>query len=445
MSNEEKKRRSNYRKRRQAVIVLLFVIVGILSLFSIIFGIGYARFSKEVYIEYNEKSDIDYKVHLKPNNFYEEEYLGKNHSYIATLIDHIGIDFDYSIEMATEDINYEYTYWVEAQLEIIDKTSNKPIYNPSQIIADKKTNTQSSNEKLTIKNNVNIDYDDYNLIANEFNEIYNLTDTSNNLIVSMYVNIKGQSEKFKSAAENSHVIKLIIPLTQKTVNISMTSSVPLSQSKVLACKNVTMEHITKNALIVFVLVDILAAFGLFLFAYVTRNTDINYTIKVRKIVNAYKSYIQKITNEFDKEGYHQLFVSTFNEMLDIRDTIQSPILMFENEDQTMTTFLIPTTTNILYTFEIKIDDYDKLYNNNHISPSIIPTEEKVETLVEEEIKEVNYEELEKREEIKEDFVVLENRPKKRNPSKPKLNRNRTNQTGLSEQVLSRDKSKNKSN
>jgi hypothetical protein len=71
--------------------------------------------------------------------------------------------------------------------------------------------------------------------------------------------------------------------------------------------------------------------------------------------------------EFNEEGYQIVMIKTFNEMLGIRDTIQSPILMTENRDETMTRFLIPTNTKILYTYEIKVDNYDFIYG-------IIPNE-----------------------------------------------------------------------
>ena len=101
-------------------------------------------------------------------------------------------------------------------------------------------------------------------------------------------------------------------------------------------------------------------------AYVllTRNDDIDYANKVAKLVRNYKSYIQKIKNEFDTLGYQILHIDTFNEMLEIRDTLQSPILMHENEDQTCTTFYIPTSTKIVYVHDIKIDNYDKIYGVN---------------------------------------------------------------------------------
>jgi hypothetical protein len=47
-------------------------------------------------------------------------------------------------------------------------------------------------------------------------------------------------------------------------------------------------------------------------------------------------------------------------MLAIRDTIQSPVLMIENTDKTICQFFIPTNTKILYLYEVKIDNYDKL-------------------------------------------------------------------------------------
>ena len=48
-------------------------------------------------------------------------------------------------------------------------------------------------------------------------------------------------------------------------------------------------------------------------------------------------------------------------MLYIRDTLQSPILMSENQDRTCTQFLIPTNTKLLYVFEIRVEDYDEIY------------------------------------------------------------------------------------
>ena len=105
----------------------------------------------------------------------------------------------------------------------------------------------------------------------------------------------------------------------------------------------------------------IVALVLVVFLHLTKNEDVTYAAKIRKIVNAYGSYIQRMDGEFGEEGYQIVMIKTFNEMLGIRDTIQSPILMTENHDETMTRFLIPTNTKILYTYEIKVDNYYFIY------------------------------------------------------------------------------------
>ena len=90
--------------------------------------------------------------------------------------------------------------------------------------------------------------------------------------------------------------------------------------------------------------------------------------------DSYKSYIQRILNEIDTDGYQLLYVDAFKDMLEIRDTIGAPILMNENEDKTRTRFFIITNTNILYMFEIKVENYDEIYGINK-------SEEKVHTPV----------------------------------------------------------------
>jgi hypothetical protein len=97
---------------------------------------------------------------------------------------------------------------------------------------------------------------------------------------------------------------------------------------------------------------------------ITRNNDINYYNKIKRIVNNYRSFIQRVEGGFDASGYQIVVISTFREMLAIRDTIQSPVLMSENTDKNRAQFFIPTNTRILYLYEVKVDNYDKLYREH---------------------------------------------------------------------------------
>jgi hypothetical protein len=181
------------------------------------------------------------------------------------------------------------------------------------------------------------------------------------LVVTMHVDVLSQSEEFENNNENSYSISLNIPLGEENFSMFTTASAPSGESKVLACKGGVSRNIFFTAGVFCSVLAFVLGFVLVLFIYLTRNEDVNYQIKVRKLVSSYRSFIQQIEGEFNTEGYQIVFIKTFTEMLGIRDTIQAPILMSENKDETMTQFLIPTNTKILYVYEIKVENYDEIY------------------------------------------------------------------------------------
>ena len=150
-------------------------------------------------------------------------------------------------------------------------------------------------------------------------------------------------------------------MAEETFAITRTSGAPELGGGILEYKSVANKAVLFIIGIVAISLAALGAIALVVFMYLTRNEDVTYAAKIRKILKSYGSYIQRINGEFDSEGYQVVMIKTFVEMLGIRDTIQSPILAFENKDETMTSFLIPTNTKILYVFEIKVDNYDDIY------------------------------------------------------------------------------------
>lgn len=127
----------------------------------------------------------------------------------------------------------------------------------------------------------------------------------------------------------------------------------------IACTRGMGSEAFKTTAIVLGVLDGLMILLLVAFIYLTRTPDITYTARVKKIQSQYKSYIQKINNLFKTNGYQIIQVDTFEEMLEIRDTIQAPILMYENDDKTCAKFMIPTDSKLLYLYEIKIDGYEE--------------------------------------------------------------------------------------
>ena len=376
MSEEEIIKRDRYKKRRDLWIKIQTHTITALVVFTLVFGFIYYQVTKTRYINYSECGKVDYNVYLKENDFYEEEFLGKDYAYIAELIDRVKANFNYQLNMDTGNVDYEYSYSVDAMVEIIDKNTNKPFYHPVKEIVPATKLQQNSSNKLTVNVPVEFVYNDYNAIAKSFIEHYSPNATSN-LVVTMRVNVLSMSNDFEADSKNEYTLALRVPLAVKTFDMTYVSSVEESSGNILAYQKNEYKDVYRGCFIAGCILDVLAILIFIVFVYVTRNKDITYTIRVKKIVSSYKPFIQQINNGFDFKGYQTLEVNTFNEMLEIRDTIQSPILMTENRDKTRTSFIIPTNTKLLYTFDVKVDNYDDIYKDtpdpDFFTPPTTPT------------------------------------------------------------------------
>ena len=359
MSESEKAQRAAYQQQRKKILTIILAVAAALLVLTAVMSSIYVALNNETYVFVHEEGSVLYHAYLNDNEYYEEERLNGNHAYVSSLINHMDAAFTYCSEMAAEDVTYRYRYRVDAQLAITDRTSGAAIYNPVENILPSTEGTITGS-MLKLDPTVDIDYHKYNQKAKDFIDDYNLGGVSSELRVTMYVDVIGMSETFAQDDEGQYTIQVRIPLNQTTVKPETTSTIPTADRPILANPN---EHKTvfKVLAIIFGILDGAAIATLVVVAIKTRDVHLDYARKVQKLVSNYKAFIQQINNPFDETGYQVLSVTTFNEMLEIRDTLQVPLLMFENEDKTCTRFIIPTTNGLLYAFEIKVDTFDQLY------------------------------------------------------------------------------------
>ena len=363
MSEVEKIQRQEYKQLRRKRILLQAIALAVAILIAVGSFHIYNQMSQTYYIHYTENGEADYTVQLHENTFYEQEQLDSSRAYISSLIDKVTADFAYTMDMAAANVAFDYSYGIDARLVITDKLSDQVIFDPVYELVPVKTENIAKGDAITIHEQVTLDYAAYDSLAREFIDVYQLKEVTGTLAVTLHVEVLSQCASFESSNENAYSITLNIPLAQNTITMETSASAPNGESKVLACSGASAQMLFKVLAIVAAVVAVILAGVLIAFIYLTRNDDINYTIKVKKLVSSYRSYIQQIKNEFDTAGYQVLQVKTFPELLGIRDTLQSPILMSENADQTRTQFIIPTSTQLLYLYEVKVDNYDKLYNH----------------------------------------------------------------------------------
>ena len=360
MSEFEIEKRQEYVRNRKKWMIIQMIALALVAAIALGSFIVYDRMNRTYYIEYTENSKIDYRIQYIENEFFDE-WLEKDQSYISSLVDTIGADFQYQMSMDATDIGFEYRYQIVGTMIIADKDSGKPYYKMEDVILPEKTVSTSKENQLKIKEHIDVDFNYYHDFASNFIKIYNLSNSSSTLYLTLDVEVFSSCPDFEQTNENTYSTSLKVPLALETFHTEVTSSIPTNESRVLACKDTDNRTLFLAISVISTILAVVLLIVLMVFLHLTKNEDITYVAKVRKLLSAYRSFIQRMDGEFDDTGYQIVMIQTFTELLGIRDTLQAPILMTENRDETMTRFLIPTESKLLYVFEIKVDNYDAIY------------------------------------------------------------------------------------
>ena len=136
---------------------------------------------------YTQKSNLDYTVNLKENNYYQQKKLGKNMTYVASLIDSIDVVFDYNFT-TTKPINYKYSYYVVGEVKVNSEDGKNIIFSKKENLVDEQSFTKDNSDNFSLKKNLNINYDKYNNMIKSFKSQYAINANSE-LVVTMYVNV----------------------------------------------------------------------------------------------------------------------------------------------------------------------------------------------------------------------------------------------------------------
>ena len=327
-------------------MIILTIIIGIITL------IFYFSGEKVQYISYNENSKVDYKVYLKENDFYKEEYLNKDQGYISNLIKYISTDFDYYIKFSKE-ANFKYSYRISAEVDVKDENSDSNIYHFSEDLVTKSDIV--GNKSLDFDKKIDINYDEYNDKIRKFKDIYDLNNSISTLNINLYIAIDNIDDTSLNINEKK-VSSITIPLTEKTVSIDINNEIIQDNINKMVIKKAHNHNWILLISLIFLLFSVVYTIYLIIYSRRTRTAQMIYEKEIKSIMNNYDSYIQKISGTYDIGTSQVLKIESFNDMLEIRDTLKQPILMLENEKKNGTFFIIPATNSIIYTYALRVVD-----------------------------------------------------------------------------------------
>ena len=328
----------------------------------ILFIISFLLFQKSMHnytqdiINYNEKSNIDYKVYLKENNYFDEKYLGENKVYITNLIDYLDIDFSYNLKLDSYR-NGKYIYYIKGIMSANVSNTSKDYWQKTYNLTQPKEIKYNNIKNVSFKENIQIDYQTYNNLLLQFKEEYKLAMDG---FFKIVLCVENYIESFNGAKLTQiTTTNLEIPLTKATIEV------PIETEEVNKNSKLVGELIYKNDienLVYKILCIITILLGLYLLIYsiykIVRSFEkISYYNKeLKKILKTYDGIIVNINKLPSYINYDIIDVNSFDELLDAHGEIRQPISYYESRKKATFTLI---NGNIVWRYTLKDNDYEK--------------------------------------------------------------------------------------
>jgi len=330
------------KKRKLKTTPKLIIRAAIYLFIGIAFLVISVLYSKHQTYTSNENSSAEYFVCLKKNDYYKDACLPEGMEYLSQLTDKIRLTLKYD-NVYTKKIDSEFKYYVKANVNISNADTGKTLYTTSDIIQKTKDYNKSA-EVVTITEDVDIDYNKYNKLVNDYISKYGVV--SNAILdVGLYI------EEDKSAKE---VSSIQISLAKQTYNITKDT-----------IKDNTVDVKASNINVFSIIGMIFIALGLVVSLYTvirlitTKDADLTeYEKELRRILTEYdRVIVEANSKKISLINKELVEVKSFLELVDVRDTIEKPIVHLEvNEDKSE--FYVQDE-KIVYKFTMSEEDFSE--------------------------------------------------------------------------------------
>lgn len=314
--------------KRQVILSMFFLLLAILGTVCLI--IGYNN-KKIVSLKYKEYNDIDYKVYLKDNEYFDSNYIDMGKTYITSLIDHIHIDYKYNIDY-DQKVKAKYKYKVVAQIEA-NKTDNESgnYWTKKYDVTKYHDDSISNLSNYSINQSVDIDYNKYNEILKGFKNTVGLTNSEGILKVYLEVESNVETEEIKTPIDSKLILKM--PLSQLAIEASIDSDV---NNRV---KDITKTIKNDNPIyLLLTIVGVLSIlFAIAILWIILKNRRVyqinnKYEVELNKITNTYDSIIVNVKELPSLDDYNLINVESFDELIDAHSEVRMPINYYQTKD-----------------------------------------------------------------------------------------------------------------
>jgi len=344
-------------------LVMFCVLFMILFFSSFVLFRNSFSYEEEKYIQYRESSNLDYKVYLKPNNFYEQSYLGKNMLYIASLIDNIKIDFGYNF-FIDKKADLKFNYSIVGKLLIKDESGTNVYFEKEYNLLPQKQVVMEDAISYNLKESISVDYSYYNRLANDFKSSYGVNSASE-FKIYLKINKIATNESNSLNLNEYKEMSMTIPLSEKAINITMDYEDINNSNYILNKASVKLNNIIFIVLAAILFITSVASLLKFLeLLFVFAGKKTNYDKYIEKLLKEYDRLIAEVHTEPNFERCEIIKIIKFQELLDIRDNLKLPIMYYNVISHHKSYFYIKHNETV-YLLIIKAVDLEKVKRKNN--------------------------------------------------------------------------------
>lgn len=309
------------KQNKKTLILSLFIII--FMALSVYFYNNSKKITTEESIKNNEIGNVNYKVFLNDNKYYNTNFLDENMSYISTIIDYVDVNFNY-LSYYENIKGFKVNKKVEANVKIIDTQNNdKIIYESKDLI--KKESLES--EKISFVDNYKIDYQKYNDLTNEFKTNYGI---SAKCTVEVNYNIDYTS--LNNKIKGNRIMSLTIPLSEQMINITKSDNVNNNADYIIQATDKPINKILFFISIIFLTMAIIFLVTIITTIIKNEKSISKYDKFLRKILRDYDAYITETSEVNYDSNKNVISVNSFKELLDVRNNIEKAIIYIKMDN-----------------------------------------------------------------------------------------------------------------
>ena len=329
------------KKRRFIAILIILFITG-----SIFFSLGFKK-CETIKYAYRENNNVNYRVFLKDNNYFETPYLEKNKTYITSLIDFINVDFLYNIKF-DEKVSGAVYYKLIAEIQA-NKASNEEgnYWTKKYELKEEQINNIENKDSHVISLTETIDYNKYNDLLNSFIKEYGLQAES-----TLKVALKVTGEvKGNSSNENMEIdseLSLIVPLSKLAIEGKIETESGNNEKEIIK-KVAEVQPFRRLFRVLFAITVILFINNLIQYIrfLLTQNDNLSYRDKIKKLNNDYEDIITKVKS-LKTEDFAIIDVEAFDDLINVYNSVREPINFLYGNDESKF-FIIKGNACYMYT------------------------------------------------------------------------------------------------